>query len=85
MPGCLVVVEYKVAWKALRYLGLVQNTDENGAILHTIPAKKWRSTVTVMVGDRDMITKDKIIRVIDSVNYKINNWGQYIVNHLATI
>ena len=31
-----------------------------------------------------MITKDKIIKVIDAVNHKVNDRGRYIVNYLAT-
>ena len=31
-----------------------------------------------------MVIKDKIIKVTDAVNYKVNNPGQYIVNYLAT-
>ena len=76
LPRCLAVIEYKVARKALRYLGLVQNIDENEYYYIQFLKKSGETTFTVKVGDKDMITKDKIIKVI--------NLGQYIVNYLAT-
>ena len=84
LAGCLVVLEYKVARKTFRYLGLVQNIDKNEFCYIHFLKKSGETTFTVKVGDTDMITKDKIIKVIDAVNYKVNNRGQYIVNQLAT-
>ena len=84
LAGCLVVLKYKVARKALRYLGPVQNIDENEFCYIHFLKKSGETTFTIKVGDTDMITKDKIIKVIDAVNHKVNNRGQYIVNYLAT-
>ena len=68
----------------LRYLGLIQNIDEYEYYYIQFLEKSGETTFTVKVGDKDMITKDMVIKVIDAVNYKINNRGQYIMNYLAT-
>ena len=69
---------------ALIYLSLVQNIDENEFYYIQFLKKSREATFAVKVGDKDMIIKDKIIKVTDAVNYKVNNRGQYIVNYLAT-
>ena len=65
LTGCLVVLEDKVARKALGYVGLVQNIDENE---DCYLKKIGETTFTVKVGDTDLITKDKSIKVIYAVN-----------------
>ena len=84
LTTCLVVVEHKVATKTLRYLGLVHNIDENEFYYIQFLKKSGETNFTVKVGDKDMITKDKIIKVIDAVNHKVNDRVRYIVNYLAT-
>ena len=77
LPGCLVVAEYKVARKILRYLGLVQNIEENEHPYNS-PKKSEGTTFRVKVGDKDLITRNKTTKLIDAINYKMNNWGHYI-------
>ena len=52
-------------------MGLVQNIDQNEFYYIQFLKKSGETSFTVEVGDKDMITKDKIIKVIDAVNYKI--------------
>ena len=52
-------------------MGLVQNIDQNEFYYIQFLKKSGETSFTVKVGDKDMITKDKIIKVIDAVNYKI--------------
>ena len=52
-------------------MGLVQNIDQNEFYYIQFRKKSGETSFTVKVGDKDMITKDKIIKVIDAVNYKI--------------
>ena len=52
-------------------MGLVQNIDQNEFYYIQFLKKSGQTSFTVKVGDKDMITKDKIIKVIDAVNYKI--------------
>ena len=65
-------------------MGLVQNIDQNEFYYIQFLKKSGETSFTVKVGDKDMITKDKIIKVIDAVNYKVNDRGRYVVNYLAT-
>ena len=52
-------------------MGLVQNIDQNEFYYIQFLKKSGGTSFTVKVGDKDMITKDKIIKVRDAVNYKI--------------
>ena len=52
-------------------MGLVQNIDQNEFYYIQFLKKSGETSFTVKVGDKDMITNDKIIKVIDAVNYKI--------------
>lgn len=52
-------------------MGLVQNIDQNEFYYIQFLKKSGETSFTVKVGDKDMITKDKIIKVRDAVNYKI--------------
>ena len=65
------------------HLGLVENIDEN-----EYPYNSWKKSEETNfrgeVGDKDLIARDKIIKLISAINYKINNWGHYILNYLAT-
>ena len=72
LAECLVVVEYKVARKALRYQGLVQNIDENEYYYIQFLKKVERQLLQLrLVIKIWLITKDKIIKTIDAVNFEI--------------
>ena len=42
------------------------------------PKKSEGTTFRVKVGDKDLITRNKTTKLIDAINYKMNNWGHYI-------